>query len=175
MISDVQRCTYNTPIQQGETKLIAQMRKEEFIMEGFKYYDEVARFFGPKLMEVFETEGRSERECGAENFRELWKQLFDKLEETNKRGYSTLWEFSESQDYPERCRRLWETYTIGVSILLPLSNQILEKGEVGDWDITDLAYNILHCMGESYLYSDKEIHILLNAFFLLEYVNHEWL
>lgn len=150
------------------------MRKEEFIMEGFKYYDEVSWFYGPEMMAIVENEGHRS-ECDEESHDQLWRRLFKKLEEINERG-SFMLDFDKFDDEPELRRKFRETYTIGVSILVVLVGHSWIKGgdwctkeELADWNIGDLSYSILDCMTEVD-FRAKERQTLIDAFFILTQV-----
>ena len=169
MISDVQRCTYNTPIQQGETKLIAQMRKEEFIMvgfEGFEYYEEVSRFFGPKLMEVLEA-GFDED-----------KMSFDSLAEETLKKLKYVKQLAEESDVVaykleselETCERFWEMYRIGVSILACLHEMEYEDGGLKNENIRDLSYYLLRFMTDSDVCTTMDRKSALEIFSSMDYV-----
>lgn len=162
-ISDVQKCTYNTPIQQGETKLIARMRKEEIIMEGFKYYWEAYAVYGTKLMKVFVEEGVPE-ELDAKGYEHLWKQIIKKLDEVNRWVSSISLNDREFDRKTELHKKLWDIYAIGVGIVDFLTMKVYTKKEIADWKKKDINMVILECMTEE-LPRLREIQVLVNTFF----------
>lgn len=139
------------------------MRKEEIIMEGFKYYHEAYAVYGYELMEVFEKEGVSE-ELDAKGYAYLWKQVIKKLNELNE------WVCYMSLDDPEFNRKtelhkkLWDIYAIGVGIVDFLTVGVYTKEEMTKWKEEDINKVILESMTEG-LPKRREIQILVNTFF----------
>ena len=106
--------------------------------EGFKHYEEVSRFFGPKLMEVFEA-GFDEDEMSFDSIAEETlkklkdvKTLVDESDENNKL-------YTE----PEPCETYWEMYRIGISILARLHEIEYEEWGLKNENIRDLSYYLL--------------------------------
>lgn len=139
------------------------MRKEEIIMEGFKYYYEAYAVYGHELMEVFEKEGVPE-ELDAKGYVYLWKQVIKKLNEVNE------WVCYMSLDDPEFNRKtelhkkLWDIYAIGVGIVDFLTVSVYTKEEMTKWKEEDINKVILESMTEG-LPKRREIQILVNTFF----------
>ena len=139
------------------------MRKEEIIMEGFKYYYEAYAVYGYELMEVFEKEGVPE-ELDAKGYMYLWRQVIKKLNEVNE------WVCYMSLDDPEFNRKtelhkkLWDIYAIGVGIVDFLTVSVYTKEEMTKWKEEDINKVILESMTEG-LPKRREIQILVNTFF----------
>ncbi len=134
--------------------------------EGFEYYEEVSRFFGPKLMEVLEA-GFDED-----------KMSFDSLAEETLKKLKDVKQLAEESDVVaykleselETCERFWEMYRIGVSILACLHEMEYEDGGLKNENIRDLSYYLLRFMTDSDVCTTMDRKSALEIFSSMDYV-----
>lgn len=138
------------------------MRKEEIIMEGFKYFYEAYAVYGDELMEVFEKE-RVPEELDAKGYVHLWRQVIKKLDALNEWVSYMQLQDPEFDEKTELHKKLWDIYAIGVGIVDFLTMRFYTKKEIAKWKEKDINKVILECMTEE-LPKRREIQILVDTF-----------